>query len=425
MPRKNTGADGAMVVCPRCHATFPLSEAMTHEIRDLLFAEEMEKVNQFLAREQQKLDADRERDRVAFAQERDQLDAHREALREEADKKAREEVAVKIRDLEATAEEDRRRTAEAHQRELEVRKTNRQLQQTIEDQGLAQERDRDQMAEQLRKEYEEANAAKLREKDERIERMTTQITELKRKADSGSRLNEGVPAQEVFAESLRALFPGDHIQVTRRGQAGADVFHTVYSPSGQRCGSLLYEAKRAATWGSDWMDKLRRDQAQAGADIAVIVSEVVPAGIRGCDQVDSLWVTDYVTAPAVAMALRSGFMKLAQYRTANALRQDSAGRVFDFIATGGFASRILELCRTFGRMQERQRKLKQGTIRNWAEQDKEQEWCLDQIAALVGDLVGLGAEVAPELRAELAMPGEDSPAALPSPEAHPAQLTKG
>ena len=72
----------------------------------VLFAEEMEKVNQLLARQQQKLDADRERDSVAFAQERDQLDAHREALREEADNKAREEVAVKIRDLEASAEED-------------------------------------------------------------------------------------------------------------------------------------------------------------------------------------------------------------------------------------------------------------------------------------------------------------------------------
>jgi hypothetical protein len=315
--------------------------------------------------------------------------------------------------LKATAEEKTRKLSEAQEMELALRKANRELRQQVDDQNLAQQRERDELDAQLREEYEQANAVRLKEKEDHIERLGAQIAELKRKADSQSRLAEGVPNQEVFADLLRHQFPHDDIQVVRRGQAGADVIHVVYSPSGQRWGTIRWECKRAANWQGEWVDKVTKD---AGDDVGVLVSEVLPAGMKDCGQVGTVWVCNYVAARALAMALRHGLVQVAGYRAANALRQDAEGKVFDYIATGGFAPRVLELCRAIVHMQEQLRKERMAAARLLAQRERELDQCLNSIASLVGELGGVGAEIAPELRSEMALPYEPSIAALDGPE---------
>ena len=397
--------DNPIVVCPHCNKSFPLTEALTHEARE-----------QLLAQEREQLDAQREEMRLFVTQEQERLEAQREQIREEVRQEVREEIGVELSDLQARAEEEKRRVSEAQEKELELRKANRELRQRLDEQELAQERERDQLDAQLREEYEQTNAVRLKEKEDHIERLNAQITELKRKADSPFRLAEGIPNQEVFAESLRHLFPYDDIRVIPRGQAGADVIHGVHSSSGQRCGSLFWECKRAGTWQAEWLDKLAKDQAGAEGDVGVIVSEVLPAGMKGCGQIGPIWVCNYATAPALAMALRSGLVEVASYRTANALRQDAAGRVFDYISTGGFAPRVLELCRGIGHMQEELHKEKQAMTRLWGQRGKELERCVNSIARLVGELLGVGAEIAPEVRSETALPAETPIGALAGPE---------
>ena len=79
---------------------------------------------------------------------------------------------------------------------------------------------------------------------------------------------------------LRAKFPRDIIEPVPKGEFGGDVLHRVVGPSGQVCGTILWESKRTKNWSDTWLPKLREDQRTAKAEIALIVSNALPKGVE-------------------------------------------------------------------------------------------------------------------------------------------------
>jgi hypothetical protein len=142
--------------------------------------------------------------------------------------------------------------------------------------------------------------------------MNAQLEEAVRRGATGSRQEEGVARQDVFAEELRERFPGDEITVTARGQAGADVTHRVRI-GGRDCGTILWECKRAASWSGAWIGKLADDARKAGAAFGVIVSETLPRGMDGSGRVDEVWVCDFGSAVHLAAGLRWVLIAASQY----------------------------------------------------------------------------------------------------------------
>jgi len=89
----------------------------------------------------------------------------------------------------------------------------------------------------------------------------------------------------------------------------ADICQRVRNNIGKECGMILWEAKNAQNFSKDWITKLKADQQEAGADIAVIATVTLPKEIGGFGIMDDVWVTDYKTAICLAMALRYGLTK--------------------------------------------------------------------------------------------------------------------
>jgi hypothetical protein len=118
--------------------------------------------------------------------------------------------------------------------------------------------------------------------------MQRQIEDLKRKAEQGSQQLQG-EAQEIELESLlRARFPRDIIEPVPKGEFGGDVLHRVVGPLGQDSGTILWESKRTRNWSDGWLSKLRDDQRTAKAEIALIVTNVMPKGIETFDFIDGV-----------------------------------------------------------------------------------------------------------------------------------------
>src|SRR5678816_4906061 len=162
-------------------------------------------------------------------------------------------------------------------------------------------RDRD----KAKKEAEEELKLKVMEKDQTITAMQRQIEELKRRAEQGSQRLQG-EVQELEIESLLGTrFPRDTIQPVPKGEFGGDILHRVIGPLGQQCGTILWESKRTKNWSDGWLPKLRDDQRAAKAEIAVIVSAVLPKGIETFDQVDGVWVVHPRAVLPVAATLRN------------------------------------------------------------------------------------------------------------------------
>ena len=156
---------------------------------------------------------------------------------------------------------------------------------------------------QAKKEVEEQLSLKVNEKELVIASMQKQIEELKRKAEQGSQQLQGEVLELQLESLLGGKFPLDRIDPVPKGQHGGDILHHVIMPSGLSCGTILWETKRTKTWIDGWLAKLRNDQRSAKAEIAVIVSAILPKGVETFDQVDSVWITHPRAILPVAFAL--------------------------------------------------------------------------------------------------------------------------
>jgi hypothetical protein len=109
-----------------------------------------------------------------------------------------------------------------------------------------------------------------------------------------------------------------------------------------------------------------------------------------------------------------------RHKLANAGRDDTAAKVYDYIATGGFADRYTAAERALDEQAEVLRKEKRYYERAWAQREQQIEKTRANLAGIVADLVQIGAELPSTALAEL--PATGLPAlvraevpALPSP----------
>jgi|HubBroStandDraft_5_1064220.scaffolds.fasta_scaffold13458_2 hypothetical protein len=83
---------------------------------------------------------------------------------------------------------------------------------------------------------------------------------------------------DVF-ENLREAFAfqGDLTTRIKKGQPGADIIHEVRH-KGQACGRIIIDSKVHQGWKYEFVTKLRQDQAEAGAEQAILTTSAFPSG---------------------------------------------------------------------------------------------------------------------------------------------------
>src|SRR5262245_54253586 len=86
--------------------------------------------------------------------------------------------------------------------------------------------------------------------------------------------------------------------------------------SGAMCGMILWESKRTKTWSDGWLAKLRQDQRAAKADVAVIVSQAMPKGVKQFELIDGVYVVSPQCVRPVAEMLRGVLVEVAVVRVA-------------------------------------------------------------------------------------------------------------
>jgi hypothetical protein len=73
----------------------------------------------------------------------------------------------------------------------------------------------------------------------------------------------------------------DEVLPVPKGVNGADLLQRVRSPSGQLCGTIVWEAKQTRNWSGAWIPKLKDDQQAVGAELAVLVTSAMPRDPSG------------------------------------------------------------------------------------------------------------------------------------------------
>jgi hypothetical protein len=278
------------------------------------------------------------------------------------------------------------------QRELDDAK--RELELTVEkrvSEGLTVTR------QQARKEAEDEMKLKVSEKEQTIASMQKKIEELKLKAEQGSQQLQG-EVQELELESLlRTKFPHDTIEPVPKGEHGGDALHRVNSPLGQSYGTILWESKRTKNWSDGWLAKLRDDQRTAKAEIAVIISQVLPKGIETFGLVEGVWVALPQAALPVAMALRYTIIEIATARQIADGQQTKAEMLYSYLTGARFRQRVQAIVEAFSNMKEDLDKERKVITKQWAKRDEQIERVMLATVGMYGDMQGIAGKTIQEI----------------------------
>ena len=400
------------VKCPNCAHVFPLEEAMTEEykkeLREKMLSftkqkedEYMRKLDEFSKKEQQTLQA--------FEQK---LADEKKALQLTLEENLRKTIAAdfenKLQLLENNNKDAEEKLKLSRQKELEFLKREQELKNKETEMELDLQRklqeQRNELAEQIRKQEAEKSLVKDTEHQLRIMELTKQLDdqkkladEMKRKAEQGSMQLQGEVQELILEELLRSNFPFDMISEVGKGVRGADCVQVVRNQNGQECGKIIYESKRTAAFSMEWIEKLKKDMRNIGVDVAVIVTQCYPKGMDCFGEKDGVWICSFEEVKAVAYVLRDSILRLYNATKSQENKGDKMHLLYDYLTGSEFAAQWNAIREGFRDMRMSIIKERETMERLWKAREKQLDKVLLNATHIRGSVDGIAGRDAVQL----------------------------
>lgn len=411
------------VRCPECNHEFALRDGISSQTIDRYadeFAKSVAEQRAELEAEAKKR-AEKEAAKSLEAVKRELADAQRtaketreqiEKVRLDAKKSAREEFETELKSAQDDMAAKATALEKARQGELELRKKLREAEDARNGAELEYQRKLDEERKKISEtERLVANAnadRQIGQMKEQLEQARREAEDLKRKLEQGSQQVQGESLETGLENLLSIAFPHDRIEEVPKGIRGADLLHRVCSPSGQVCGTIVWEAKQTKGWQQGWLSKLKEDQRAVGAEIAVLVTAVMPKDVpHSFTRQEDVWITKFSSVRPVAEALRTTLVEVHKQRQANVGKNEKMELLYDYICSPQFAHKLKAIVDGFSTMQADLEAEKRAAIKHWSRREKQLSKMMAGTVSIVGDLQGIGEEALPQLEAIAALPNFD------------------
>ena len=404
--------------CPNCGEMIPVSEAISHQIvertREQLKKEGLAQQQAINAKERELLDREEALDRTV----QDRVKAQQAEIELQARATAKAAISVELDDLRRQAAEKDHQLAKAQQAELEVRARTRALEEkerTVEleiARRLDQESSkvRDETARRLSEEYRLKDA----EKDKKLQDAIKANEELRRRLQQGSQQTQGEVLELELETLIKNTFPLDHVEPVPKGAIGADLIQRVIDKAGHPCGSIVWEAKRTKAWNDGWIQKLKDDQRLVKAELAILLTEVLPKDCGNFGQVSGVWVTNPQCAMSLAIALRSQLIEIERTKLAAVGKNEKMEVLYRYLSGSEFKQRVEAVVEAFIEMQEDLQEERRIFERRWSKREKQIQRVISNTSGMYGDfqgLIGASLQSIPALSPrKLELPFEDNKA---------------
>ncbi|MFT4156022.1 DUF2130 domain-containing protein [Parafilimonas sp.] len=289
--------------------------------------------------------------------------------------------------------EARRKEFEYMQKEQQLKLKEEELELNVQ-KKLIEERERlaveirkieDQKKEQLENDYK----LKLAEKDKQLEDQKKLAEEMKRKAEQGSMQLQGEVQELLLENILQNSFPHDKITPVGKGVRGADCIQVVCNPFGNECGKIIYESKRTASFGADWIDKLKADMRSQGADIAVIVTQALPKDMERFGEKDGVYVCTFTEVRSLASVLRTSILKVFQLTKSQENKGDKMHMLYNYLTSHEFSEQWNAIREGFLTMKLSIQKERDAMEKLWKTREKQLEKVLLNAAHIKGSVEGI------------------------------------
>lgn len=392
------------VKCPSCGHPFPIEEVMTEEYKKQLRLQ----MQQYT---KQKEDEYRKKDEEFNQRQQQQQLSFEQRLIEEKKKvqltmeeSLRKTISAdfetQMQLLQNSVRDNEEKLKLSRQKELEFLQKEQSLKQREEELQLELQRklteQRNELAEQIRKQESEKYNLKDTEHQMRVKELEMQLEqqkkladEMKRKAEQGSMQLQGEVQEVILEELLRTNFPFDMIGEVGKGVRGADCIQTVRNQFGQECGRIIYESKRTNAFSNEWIEKLKKDMRNTGADIAVIVTQCYPKDMDCFGERDGVWICSFEEVKPVAYILRDTVLKLSAVLRSQENKGDKMHLLYDFLTSNEFSEQWKAIREGFMSMRMSILKEREAMEKLWKAREKQLEKVLLSAAHIKGSIEGI------------------------------------
>jgi len=243
--------------------------------------------------------------------------------------------------------------------------------------------------EKIKKIVDEQNELKIKQKDEQMEQLKKQLQEAQRKAEQGSQQLQGEIQELAIEEYLTNKYPFDVIEEIKKGARGGDCIQVVHTREIQNCGKIYYESKRTKEFQRSWIEKFKADMRDKGADIGVLVTEVLPKELDRMGLVDGVWICSYEEFKGLSSVLRESIIKINLAKKSEENKTDKMSLLYGYLTSTEFTMQVEAIVEGFSQMQTDLDSEKRSMNRIWKQREKQIEKVLENTIGMYGSIKGI------------------------------------
>lgn len=361
--------------CPKCDHQFDVEHALSGKIEARYAAEQKKFISgqkELIEEEAKKISDERQKKKESDLESK--FMAQMTALKSENEKKAKENEELKKKELDFLEKEQKLKDKE-DKFELEMKNQLLQKTQEIKAQGAKEQQDRFELE---RMEYKQklADQKKLTE-------------EMKRKMEQGSMQMQGEVQELAIEDWLQSNFPLDTIEEIKKGQRGGDCIQVVHTREAQNCGEIYYESKRTKDFQPSWIEKFKADIRERGADIGVLVTEVMPKDMERMGMKDGIYICTFNEFKGLSTVLRQTIIKLKLSIASQENKGDKMHMLYDFLSSTNFKMQIEAIVEGFTHMKSDLESEKRAMQRIWKQRDKQIDKVVTNTIDMYGSIKGI------------------------------------
>ncbi|MGN8486260.1 DUF2130 domain-containing protein [Helicobacter pylori] len=412
-------------ICPKCQEPIDVNEALYKQI-------ERENQSRFLAQQKafekemnekraqyhthlkmlgQKEEALKEREREQKAQFDDAvkqasalaLQDERAKIIEEARKNAFLEQQKGLELLQKELDEKSKQVQELHQKEAEIERLKRENNEA--ESRLKAENEKklneklDLEREKIEKALHEKNELKFKQQEEQLEMLRNELKNAQRKAELSSQQFQGEVQELAIEEFLRQKFPLDSIEEIKKGQRGGDCIQVVHTREFQNCGKIYYESKRTKEFQKAWVEKLKSDMREIGADVGVIVSEALPKEMERMGLFEGVWVCSFEEFKGLSAVLREGVIQVNLAKKSQENKGDKVDLLYHYLTSSEFSMQVNAIIEGFEQLRADLESEKRAMNKIWKSREKQMEKVFEGTINMYGSIKGIAGNAIGQVKA--------------------------
>ncbi len=227
--------------------------------------------------------------------------------------------------------------------------------------------------EKIKKSEEDKNELRIKELQKQLEDQRMLTEEMKRKQEQGSMQLQGEVMELAIEEWLSEKFPLDTIEEIKKGARGGDCIQIVNTRTHQNCGSIYYESKRTKDFQPSWIEKFKTDIRTKGANVGVLVTEVMPSDMDRMGLKDGIWICNYEEFKGLCSVLRESIIQINNAVASQENKGDKMQMLYDYLTGNTFRLQVEAIVDGFTQMKIDLEKEKNAMQRIWKQREKQIE----------------------------------------------------